>query len=117
MLEAVARLRTFFEPRGTSLVTAAVAWVLAQPGITSAILGASKPEQLDASLAAVNLITSVVASRVTRFSWRNLLRKLPWRRRYAGSRIRGIAGPRLVLSLTVPLALATLQLEGDGETG
>jgi O-antigen/teichoic acid export membrane protein len=63
-----------------------------------------------ASLAVVNLVTSVVASRVTRFSWRNMLRKLPWRRRYAGSRIRGIAGPRLVLSLTVPLALASDRL-------
>src|SRR5205085_1784126 len=29
-LEAVERLRTFFEPRGKSLVTVAIAWVLAQ---------------------------------------------------------------------------------------
>ncbi len=55
MLEAVGRLRSFFEPRGRSLVTVAVAWVLAQPGVTSAILGASRAEQLDASLAAVDL--------------------------------------------------------------
>ena len=32
-----------------------MAWVLAQPGITSAIVGASKPEQLDKSLAAVKM--------------------------------------------------------------
>jgi aryl-alcohol dehydrogenase-like predicted oxidoreductase len=32
-----------------------VAWVLAQPGISSAIIGASRPEQLEASLAAVEL--------------------------------------------------------------
>src|SRR5262249_4700904 len=38
-----------------SLTQVAIAWVLAQPGITSAIVGASKPEQLDASLAAVNV--------------------------------------------------------------
>ncbi len=38
-----------------SLVTVAAAWVLAQAGVTSAILGASKPEQLDASLAAADL--------------------------------------------------------------
>jgi aryl-alcohol dehydrogenase-like predicted oxidoreductase len=52
MLQAVDQLRSFFEPRGQSLVTVAIAWVLAQPGVTSAILGASKPEQLAASLAA-----------------------------------------------------------------
>jgi aryl-alcohol dehydrogenase-like predicted oxidoreductase len=51
--QAVEQLRKFFADRGKSLVTAAVAWVLAQPGITSAIIGASKPEQLDESLAAV----------------------------------------------------------------
>jgi aryl-alcohol dehydrogenase-like predicted oxidoreductase len=55
MLEVVEKLRTLFEPRGKSLVTVAVAWVLAQPGVTSAILGASRPEQLDASLAAADL--------------------------------------------------------------
>jgi aryl-alcohol dehydrogenase (NADP+) len=38
------------EARGTSLASVAVAWVLAQPGVTSAIVGASRPEQLDASL-------------------------------------------------------------------
>ncbi len=53
--EAVERLKQFFQPRGKSLVKAAVAWVLAQPGITSAIIGASKPEQLDESLAAADL--------------------------------------------------------------
>ena len=34
------------------LVTLAVAWVLANPAITAPIIGASRPEQLDASLAA-----------------------------------------------------------------
>ena len=43
------------EPRGRSLIQVAVAWVLAQPGITSAIVGASKAAQLDESLAAVEL--------------------------------------------------------------
>jgi aryl-alcohol dehydrogenase-like predicted oxidoreductase len=54
-LEAVERLRQFFEPRGRSLVTVAVAWVMNEPGVTSAIVGASRPEQLDASLAATTL--------------------------------------------------------------
>jgi aryl-alcohol dehydrogenase-like predicted oxidoreductase len=51
-LEAVERLKQHFGARGKDLVSVAVAWVLAQPGITAAIVGASKPEQLDASLAA-----------------------------------------------------------------
>jgi aryl-alcohol dehydrogenase-like predicted oxidoreductase len=54
-LEPVERLRQFFEGRGKSLVSVAVAWVAGQPGVTSAIVGASKPEQLDATLASVNL--------------------------------------------------------------
>ena len=33
-----------------SLTSVAVAWVLEQPGITLAIVGASQPEQLDESL-------------------------------------------------------------------
>ncbi len=37
-----------------SPVTAAVSWVLANPAITSAIVGASRPEQLSDSLAAAN---------------------------------------------------------------
>src|SRR6516162_1290853 len=53
-LRAVEELRKHFEPRGKSLVSVAVAWVLNQPGITAAIVGASRPEQLDASLAAVD---------------------------------------------------------------
>ncbi|MCS6850182.1 MAG: aldo/keto reductase [Gemmataceae bacterium] len=54
-LEAVQFLRRFLEPRGKSIVPVAVAWVLAQPGITSAIVGASRPEQLDESLKAVDM--------------------------------------------------------------
>jgi len=35
-----------------------VAWVQANPAVTSAIVGASRPEQLDASLAATDFIMS-----------------------------------------------------------
>jgi 1-deoxyxylulose-5-phosphate synthase len=48
-------LKGFFASRGKSLATVAVAWVLAQPGITAAIVGASRPEHLDATLAASGL--------------------------------------------------------------
>ena len=79
MLEAVARLRAFFEPRRRSLVTVAVAWVLAQPGITSAILGASKPEQLDASLAAVNLTLDDEERAACDLAWYGIPRSAPTR--------------------------------------
>ena len=52
---AVERLAKECEARGLALVSAAVAWVLAQDGVTSAIIGASRPEQLAASLAAAEL--------------------------------------------------------------
>jgi aryl-alcohol dehydrogenase-like predicted oxidoreductase len=37
---------------GASLTTLAVAWTLANPAITAPLLGASRPDQLDDSLAA-----------------------------------------------------------------
>jgi aryl-alcohol dehydrogenase (NADP+) len=51
-LEAAVGLRKEADARGLALASIAVAWVLAQPGVTSAIVGASRPEQLDALLAA-----------------------------------------------------------------
>src|SRR5262249_3003272 len=53
--EAVAALQNYCKGRDWNLATASVAWVLEQPGITSAIVGASRPEQLDATLAAPEL--------------------------------------------------------------
>jgi aryl-alcohol dehydrogenase-like predicted oxidoreductase len=49
---AVEKYRAWCSERGYDMVTTAVRWVIQQPGITSAIIGASRPEQLDASLAA-----------------------------------------------------------------
>jgi 1-deoxyxylulose-5-phosphate synthase len=46
-------LRQLAEQAGVSLVTLSVAWVLANKAITAPIIGASRPEQLDSSLAAV----------------------------------------------------------------
>ncbi len=50
--QAVEDLKGFFSARNRSLTHVAIAWVLAQPGITSAIVGASRPEQLADSLGA-----------------------------------------------------------------
>jgi aryl-alcohol dehydrogenase (NADP+) len=48
-------LRKIAERENTSLVTLAVAGVLANPTVTAPIIGASRPEQLEASLAAAEL--------------------------------------------------------------
>ena len=53
--QAVNQLAAFFESRHKNLTHVALAWVLAQPTITSAILGASKPAQLTDSLQGVSL--------------------------------------------------------------
>ena len=45
-------LRQLAQEAGVSLVTLSVAWVLANKAITAPIIGASRPEQLDSSLAA-----------------------------------------------------------------
>ena len=53
--EAVERLRGFFEARGKSLTHVALAWVLKQPSVTSAIVGATSAEQLRDTLGGVDL--------------------------------------------------------------
>lgn len=53
--DAVEELRGFFEPRNRQLVHVALAWLLAQPDVTSAILGASRPDQLQQSLTALSV--------------------------------------------------------------
>lgn len=50
-VEALARVA---EEAGTGMVEMAVSWVLANPVITCAIVGASRPEQLEESLAAAS---------------------------------------------------------------
>jgi len=55
IFKSVDGLASFFEARDRSLAHVALAWVLGRPGITSAILGASKPEQLRDSLRGVEL--------------------------------------------------------------
>lgn len=55
---AVARYRAIAEEHGIDPVTFAVAWTLANPTITSAIVGASRPEQLEATLTAAEVTLS-----------------------------------------------------------
>ena len=52
VLEAVQRLRPIAEEAGLSLVDLALAWVLREDNVASAIIGASRPEQVHANAAA-----------------------------------------------------------------
>ncbi|MBN9388448.1 MAG: aldo/keto reductase [Chloroflexi bacterium] len=72
--EVVEQLRKFFEARQRSLAQVALAWVLAQPVITSAILGASRPEQLHETLAATELQLTQEEMDFANDAWFNLPR-------------------------------------------
>ena len=74
MFAQVERLRQHFEGRGVALVHAAIAWVLAQPGITSAIVGASRPEQIADSLMAVDVVLTDEDDAGCDAAWYALLR-------------------------------------------
>jgi aryl-alcohol dehydrogenase (NADP+) len=52
--ETVEQLRPIAREAGVELATLAVAWTLANPTVTAPIIGASRPEQLDASFAALD---------------------------------------------------------------
>ncbi len=54
MFETVEQLRPLAQAAGMPLTTMAVSWVLANPAITAPIVGASRPEQLDDLIAAVD---------------------------------------------------------------
>ncbi len=54
MFETVEEIRAVAEDIGVPMVTLALRWVLANPVITSPIVGASRPEQLAASIAALD---------------------------------------------------------------
>ncbi|HMO75573.1 MAG TPA: aldo/keto reductase family protein [Sphingopyxis sp.] len=55
VLEAVQKLKPLAEAAGCTTAQLAIAWVLAQPGIASAIVGASRPGQLKETAAAADL--------------------------------------------------------------
>jgi aryl-alcohol dehydrogenase-like predicted oxidoreductase len=52
VLEAVQRLRPVAEAAGLTMAQLALAWVLRQPNVASAIVGASRPEQVHANASA-----------------------------------------------------------------
>ena len=72
---AVETLKAVVEAKGLNMVSVAVAWVLKQPAITSAIIGASKPEQLDANLAAFGIEFDDELTRACESVWWSLPKK------------------------------------------
>ncbi|HEV3203469.1 MAG TPA: aldo/keto reductase [Gemmataceae bacterium] len=70
--EAVEQLKSMLP--GKSLVQVAISWVLAQPGITSAIVGASRPEQLEESLPAVDVTLNATEMEACNLAWYSLPR-------------------------------------------
>lgn len=74
--EAVEHLRKFLEARGRSMIQAAVAWVLAQPDVTCSILGASRPEQLDESLSAIDITLTPEELEACNLVWFSLPRPM-----------------------------------------
>jgi aryl-alcohol dehydrogenase-like predicted oxidoreductase len=56
MFDTVEEVRKLADQAAVPMVTLAVAWVLANKAVTAPIIGASRPEQLDASLAAPSYV-------------------------------------------------------------
>ena len=52
-LATIQRLNGLAQQRGQTLAQMAIAWVLRHPGMTSALVGASKPSQIEDSVAAL----------------------------------------------------------------
>ena len=76
-LTAVAELDAFFKKRDKRLATAAVAWVLRRPELTAAIVGASRLDQLDATLAASGLTLEAEEFKALDELWYRLPRQPP----------------------------------------
>jgi 1-deoxyxylulose-5-phosphate synthase len=58
VLEAVERLKPVAEDAGISMAQLALAWVLRLPNVASAIVGASRPEQVHANASASGIVLS-----------------------------------------------------------
>ncbi len=53
--DAAEMIRAVADAHGVTMAALAIAWVIAQPGVTSAIVGASRPEHLEAALLGAQL--------------------------------------------------------------
>jgi aryl-alcohol dehydrogenase-like predicted oxidoreductase len=71
---AIAHLQEFFAAHNKPLTQVAIAWVLAQPGITSPIVGATSAEQLRQSLPATELTLNTEEMELCNDVWFSLPR-------------------------------------------
>ncbi|HEY3543756.1 MAG TPA: aldo/keto reductase family protein [Gaiellaceae bacterium] len=55
LLERVQQLQTIADEHGITLAQLAIAWVLREPNVASAIIGASRPEQVDDNVGGVGI--------------------------------------------------------------
>ena len=90
VLEAVQRLRPIADGLGITMAQLALAWVLREPNVASAIVGVTRPEQLDDNVAAVGRRARRVDAGGDRRGARRSRRALS---RYAASRIASIRRP------------------------
>lgn len=73
--QAVETLKAVVLDQGLNMVSVAVAWVVARQGVTSAIIGASKPEQLDANLASASVEFDDELTQACEAAWWSLPRR------------------------------------------
>ena len=85
VLEAVQRLKPIAERAGLTLAQLALAWVLRQANVASAIVGASRPEQVHANASASGIELDDGHARGDRRRARRRQRALSGRRRRAGA--------------------------------
>ena len=76
-LDAVERLSGYFSARGKTLTHVALRWVLDQPGVTGAIVGASRADQLRDSLGALETALDEDERAVCDAAWYALPRRRP----------------------------------------
>ena len=76
-LDVVARLAADVAARGKSITHVALRWVLDQPGVTCAIIGASRAEQLRDSLAGVAVQLDDADRRACDDAWYAVPRRRP----------------------------------------
>jgi diketogulonate reductase-like aldo/keto reductase len=80
-LEAVERLRPIAEGAGLSMAELALAWVLHRPEVASAIVGASRPEQVHANAKASGIeLTADTLAAIDEALEMHRSSSRPWRR-------------------------------------
>jgi 1-deoxyxylulose-5-phosphate synthase len=76
---SIEKIKEIVEPTGRSMLSTSLAWVLANPAVTSAIIGASRPDQLDETLKTIDTpldpeIKSKLDDATVEYRWGDALR-------------------------------------------